>query len=194
MRKHGDYMIVQAILQGDIERYSELIDKYQDWVFTIVAKRLPRSEVLTIAHEVFVQAYKSLSSYSGKAPWKNWLTRIALRSCYAYWREKDLERRRYVSMHDSSDDKKELELKLSSPQTGDADWKLKQSDTKALLQYVLDELNAEEKTLIESIYFDELPLKDVAAAMGWSLVKTKVKAFRTRKKMREILASMGEFA
>jgi len=37
------------------------------------------------------------------------------------------------------------------------------------------------------MYFEELPIKEVAATLGWSLSKAKVRAFRARKKLRQIV-------
>ena len=37
------------------------------------------------------------------------------------------------------------------------------------------------------MYFEELPTKEVAATLDWSLPKVKVRAFRARKKLRQII-------
>ena len=41
-----------------------------------------------LVQDVFVEAYLSLGTYSGKAPFEHWLARIATRVGYRYWKEK----------------------------------------------------------------------------------------------------------
>ncbi len=193
MQKHGDYEIVKAILQGDIERYSELLDKYQGAIYAIVARRIPVTEVPAVAHEVFVQAYKSLSGYSGKAQFGNWVSRIAVRTCCSYWRKKNRDRNRHVSI--DADEGKTTQITATAANSASAVTNnLEQRETREILNKVLDRLSAEDRTLIESVYFDGMPLKEVAEAMNWSVVTTKVRAFRARRKMKRLLEEMGNLS
>ena len=102
MHGHEDAAITEAILQGDVERYSELLEKYQDSVYAIVARRVPADAVAAVAQDVFVRAYQSLPGYSATAPFGNWMSRIAIRSCCAYWREQMRHRARLVSISPTS--------------------------------------------------------------------------------------------
>ncbi|MFA7231584.1 MAG: sigma factor, partial [Victivallaceae bacterium] len=88
MQKHEDAAITAAVLQGDINRYAELLDKYQENIYAIVGRRVPEIAVPGVTHEVFVQAYQSLKGYSGTVPFGNWAARIAIRSCCQYWRQR----------------------------------------------------------------------------------------------------------
>jgi RNA polymerase sigma factor (sigma-70 family) len=85
-----------------------------------------------------------------------------------------------------------LEQIPASGSNNEADRIVNKQDAAKLSKWLLDQLSPENRTLIESIYFDEMPLKEVAAALDWSLVKTKVRALRARKKMKELLESIGE--
>lgn len=192
MYKHEDAAIAAAILQGDINRYAELIDKYHDTVFAIVARRIPAENVPMVAHDVFVRAYQSLSNYSGTVAFGNWTSRIAIRVCCDYWRQTMRHQTACMDAPADVDQRQWLENIAGSNETDDADNILHQQETRKLMSWLLRQLSAEDRTLVESIYFDDQPLKDVAAALGWSLVKTKVRAMRARRKMRKLLEKMGE--
>ncbi|MFA6717407.1 MAG: RNA polymerase sigma factor [Victivallaceae bacterium] len=191
MRKHEDAVITQAVLQGDVERYSELLDKYQTYVGTVVARRVPEKDAAAVTHDVFVQAYKSLSGYSGRVPFGSWATGIAVRLCCNYWRREKRYRKHLVEAT-TGDTREWLENTAGNSRTEKAEYLVQQQDMQKLLQWALNQLSPEERALIESIYFDDLPLKEIAEAFEWSLVKTKVKALRARRKMRKILETIGD--
>lgn len=192
MRGHEDAAITEAILQGDVERYSELLEKYQDSVYAIVARRVPADAVAAVAQDVFVRAYQSLSGYSATAPFGNWMSRIAIRSCCAYWREQMRHRARLVSMSPTQDQRQWLEQAAACKAPDEADHLVKHAEAAGILEWLLGQLSPEDRTLIESVYIEGMLLREVAAALEWSLIKTKVRAMRARRKMRLLLESIGE--
>ena len=192
MQKHEDAEIVAKILAGNIDLYAELMDKYRNGICAITAKRVPAEDVAGVVHDVFVAAYQSLETYSGKAPFGNWAARIAVRTCYAYWRDK-YRRRKYIAMMPHEKNEQSWLEQLSGDETeNEGEARNRKQDAEKLSRWLLAQLSPEDKTLIECIYFDDMPLKDVAAALDWSLAKTKVRAMRARKKMRKLLESIGE--
>ena len=84
---------------------------------------------------------------------------------------------------------------LSRCSTADeADQLVRRREAAELTEWLLKQLAPEDRTLIEAIHVDGMRLKDVAAALGWSLIKTKVRAMRARNKMRKLLESMGDLS
>ena len=192
MHKHEDAEIVAKILAGNIDLYAELMDKYRDGICAIAAKRVPVEDVAGVVHDIFVAAYQSLETYSGKAPFGNWAARIAIRICYAYWRDKYRRRKRVIMMPPGKNEQGWLEHLSGDETENEAEARNRKQDAEKLSRWLLTQLSPEDKTLIECIYFDDMPLKDVAEALEWSLAKTKVRAMRARKKMRKLLESIGE--
>ncbi|MDD5697846.1 MAG: RNA polymerase sigma factor [Victivallaceae bacterium] len=192
MHHHEDAGIAAKILHGDLELYAGLMNKYQQTIFALVAKRVPENEVLPLVHETFVQAYRSLAGYSGKVPFGNWAARIAIRTCCAYWRREYRHKKRSAGWPADEERRQWLEQLPDLNVNHSADCLTNRQDAVMLAEWLLGQLSPENRTLIESVYFDDLPLKEVAAALGWSLVKTKVRALRARQKMRELLKSIGE--
>ncbi|MDD5727955.1 MAG: RNA polymerase sigma factor [Victivallales bacterium] len=193
MQKQTDAGIVAEILAGNIEAYVLLMDKYRKTVSLIAAKRIPAENVEAVIHEIFVQIYQSLDKYSGKAPFGNWAARIAIRTCYNYWRQK-YRQRKFIAATPVNEDQHHWLERISGDDKAEneAEIRSRQQDAVKLSQWLLRQLSPENRTLIESIYFDEMPLKEVAAILEWSLAKTKVRAMRARKEMRKLLESIGE--
>ncbi|UCG59019.1 MAG: RNA polymerase sigma factor, partial [Phycisphaerales bacterium] len=92
-RAFSDLEDIRLSRQGDSEAYRRLIERYQEHVGGIVW-RFSRDRRVheELVQDVFVEAYLSLSGYSGKAPLGHWLARIATRVGYRYWKQR--ERRR----------------------------------------------------------------------------------------------------
>src|SRR5574340_22624 len=83
----SDNEIIKRILHGNIDEFELLLKRYQDFVFNIVKKHIPPQMVEEIASNVFIRVYNSLATFTGGTPFKHWLSKIAVRTCYDYWRE-----------------------------------------------------------------------------------------------------------
>ena len=171
-----DAEAVRKVLDGDLDSFEILVERYKKLVFSVVGRRVPEADAPDTAHEVFLKAYRSLGSLSDPALFESWLMTLAARSCCDYWRKS--KSHMMVSIDGSERDDWAEEKNGSG------------AEEKELLDYVMEKLTAEEKTLIEMVYFEEKSLKESAAVFGWGLAKTKVKAMRARHKMRKIIQDM----
>src|SRR5262245_40193812 len=74
-----DREIIAAVVRGDVDLYSKLVDNYQGYVFSIALKAFEdRALAEELTHDIFVKAYFALSGFRGDASFKTWLTRITL--------------------------------------------------------------------------------------------------------------------
>lgn len=74
--------------QGELERFADLISRYQPHVSRIISRRVPTDQVKEVVHDVFVRACFSLARYSGWGAFDHWLAGIAVRTRYDFWRVK----------------------------------------------------------------------------------------------------------
>ena len=77
-----DLEIIRRVLNGEVDRFEELIARYRQHVAKITNRHVPPDRVAEVAHDVFVRAYTRLSSFSGQTPFEHWLSGIAVRTCY----------------------------------------------------------------------------------------------------------------
>jgi RNA polymerase sigma-70 factor (ECF subfamily) len=159
------------------------VAKYQGRVFA-TARRYARreSEVEDIVQEVFVKAFRKLSSYRGDAPFEHWLMRLAVRTCYDFLRGH--QRNREVNLADVSDDASQwLERYAVSPDEA------LPNDPGAieLVHRLLATLPAPARLVITLLEIEERSVKEIAALTGWSESLVKVRAFRARRQMRKRL-------
>jgi len=76
--KLSDEQIVDKIISGDIEKYEEIVTRYQAKLSRYIKKLTNRSDdVDDVLQEVFIKAYKNLRHFNQKMKFSSWIYRIA---------------------------------------------------------------------------------------------------------------------
>jgi RNA polymerase sigma-70 factor, ECF subfamily len=177
---------IRNILEGNVNAFERLVEKYQNHVFSIVRKHVPSTQAHEIAHDVFVRAYQGLAGFSGKSGFKQWLSGIAVRTCYDFWRRK--YRMREVPMSELSDAHREwIENTVSDDSENAHVMSSRQREASEVLEAALNQLSAEDRMVIELVYLEGCTHKEAAGLLGWSIANIKIRAFRARNKLHKIL-------
>ncbi len=166
--------IINRILSGDSDAFSEIVGRYKADVFSIVTRQVPNDRVAEVSQAAFIRAFKSLHTFRGDAPFKHWLAKLAVRTCIDFWRK---ERRNkevnITSLHFALlDGENSLEL-FNERETV--------SRAKEILDWALGKLGADDRILISLLYIEDRSEKETAEIMGWSISKVKGRAFRSRR-------------
>jgi RNA polymerase sigma-70 factor (ECF subfamily) len=61
-----------------------------------------------------------------------------------------------------------------------------------LLEWAMRKLGAEERLILTLLEIEERPVRDIAAETGWSESNVKVRAFRARARLKDILNRSNE--
>ena len=83
----ADAELIARVRAGAVNDFEPLITRHRTQVMAIVARHVPGGRVAETAHEVFVRAFLSLATYRAERPFSHWLARIAVRTCYDFWRQ-----------------------------------------------------------------------------------------------------------
>jgi len=184
-----DLAAIKKILGGNVDAFELLLRKYSPKVFVMVGHKVPVEDVDVVAQDVFVSAFRSLRTYEARQPFENWLSRIVRRRCCDYWR--DNERHNRITVDGMSDRHRQwVDYVVSEMAQDTLERECKKKEAVDIVHLALGHLNAEDKALIESVYFEDVSLKEVAVTFGWSVVGAKVRAHRARKKLRVIVENM----
>jgi RNA polymerase sigma-70 factor (ECF subfamily) len=162
------------------------MDRYGEHVARIAGRRVPWGDAEEVAQDIFVRAYMSLSSYAGKGDFKWWLSKIAERACHDFWRQRYKRREKPVSALD--EDQARWLARATSEQSARAHADgAASSEARELLAWALGRLSSEDRAVLELVHIEERPVAEAAELLGWSVVNVKVRAYRSRKKLRAIL-------
>jgi RNA polymerase sigma-70 factor (ECF subfamily) len=163
------------------------MDRYQGYVASIVTNHVPRDRIQEVAHETFVRAYRSLETFQARTPFKHWLSRIAVRSCYDFWREH--YRNREVPISSFPEEAQPwIENLLADRSDGSPCGHAQNREALSLLRWAMDRLSAEDRMVLTLVHLEEHTTAEAADLLRWSVPKVKIRAHRARKKLRKALA------
>ena len=181
-----DEEIVRRVIGGDIDAFESILVRHKDRVVDIVRKHVPYHEVEETAHDVFVRAYQSLSTFEERSPFKHWLSAIAVRACYDFWRKR--YRSRELPMSSLSEEhQKWLEGVMQDRSDRSFDDRVSQEKARELLAWALDRLSPEDRMVLELVYLEGRSGKEAADLLGWSVSNVKVRSLRARRKLRRLM-------
>ena len=186
----SDIEIINQILNGDINSFEHLLDRYQDHALRIVKRHVPYGDVEDTIQDVFIRAYKALPNFKEKGGFKQWLSAIAVKTCYDFWRKR--YRSKEFPMSDLTENHMVWLKKTLSDQSGKSFSQERYKEkAKELLDWALNKLSAKDRMVLELIYFEGLSLQEAADLLGWSVANVKVRSFRSRKKLETILSGLA---
>lgn len=187
----SDTEIVRRVLNGDTNAFESLLIRYKNMVLKIVKKHVPYNDVEETIQNVFLRAYQSLPSFKGKSAFKQWLSSIAVRTCYDFWRK--TYRSREVPMSVLTEKHQNwLEQVITEQSEQAINEKGSQNEARELLDWALGRLSAEDRMVMELVYLEGLSGKKAADLLGWSVANVKVRCFRSRKKLEKILEEISQ--
>ena len=183
--KLSDAEIVRRVIEGEINAFESLLLRHKDHVLEVVKKHVPYNEVEETAHDVFVRAYQSLSTFKGRSSFKQWLSAIAVRACYDFWRKR--YRYRELPMSSLTEEHEGWLEKILSNRSGQSfDDKASQREARELLDWALDRLSPGDRMVLELVYLEGLSGREAADLLGWTVANVKVRSLRARRKLRNL--------
>lgn len=190
-KQTSDSDIIHRIIGGDINAFEAILEKYQKYVFSIVARHVPRQNIEDTVQDVFIRVYKALPGFKSKSSFKHWLSSITIRTCYDLLRKKYRTKEITISSLAASD-QEAFERKLSDQAKAAYFGNHDINETKEMLASALARLTPENKMLIELIYFEGYSTKEAADLLGWSVANVKIRSYRCRKQLNTILKQLIE--
>ena len=165
---------IEACLDGDKDSYERLVRRYEIQI-TKLMWRFSRNPAVCeeLVQEVFVEAYFSLKSYRGRAPFLHWLRKIGARVGYRFWKEQE-KRKNHISLTDFDVIEKE-EIDAIDSQTA-----------AEILHSLLARLPQADRLILTLMYFEQKSTREIAEMVGWNRAMVKMRALRARKKLKTI--------
>ena len=175
----GDTACIEQILSGKISAFSDIIDRHKDKAFNLAFRICgSREEAEEITQDSFLKAYRSLNGFKMKSSFATWLYRIVYNTSISYVRVK---KKGILSLEDFPADATDFASDNSGEEEAEREYR------KALVGFALQKINEEERGLISLYYFEEMTTDEISDVSGISKSNVKVRLFRARQKMLEII-------
>ena len=186
-----DGFVVRA-LKGDESAYKDLMNKYDRPIYFHVRKMIKEKELVEdLEQEVFMKAFKNLSTYSNEYAFSTWLYRIATNHTIDYLRKKKLQT---LSINDPYKTKDgELEIQLPD-ETYATDKAVMKKERKKIVQDAIDNLPEKYRAVIQLRHMDELSYDEIADELDLPLGTVKAHIFRARELLyKALIDKKGSF-
>jgi RNA polymerase sigma-70 factor (ECF subfamily) len=166
--------------------------RYEAMVTTRVKYHVPPDTIEETVQEVFLRAYKSLATCREKGRFRAWLSSIVVKTCFDQLRRH--YRRKETPLSSLSDDHQSwLEFMLAAPSREAYVRELDRKEAREILEWALSRLPPKDRMVLELVHLQEHPVKEAAQLLGWTTANVKVRAHRSRKKLKALLEGlMGE--
>lgn len=175
--------LVERAQSGSTEAFERLVEEHKAQVFRIVRNHVPPREADEVAQQVFIKVHQALATFRGDSPFSHWLSKVAVRVCYDYWRAAGASRE--VSLGPES-----LELAVSNMSLEEFKEQRVNENSKEILDWALSKLSADDKMVLTLFYIEEYSEKETAELLGWSVPKVKAHAFQSRRYLRRLLSKL----
>ena len=173
---------IRRVQQGEGEAFGELVEKYQQRIFSIVFHLVRRrDEVEDLAQEIFFKAFRAIRSYNFQSSFATWVSRIAVNHCYDYLRKVRTSRVSYYSEM-TEEGARELERKAESPQARGLD----HGEKVALRDFVsrlLERAPEDDRRILSLKELEDYSVEEIAELLKLKPSTVKVRLHRARKRM-----------
>lgn len=174
-----DQHYIDLVINGDVKAFSILVERYKDLVFTLGLRMLKnREEAEEVAQDTFMKVYKSLNRFKGDSKFSTWIYKICYNACL----DRLKKNKKYgndVPINEFTEHQvKTIDNALD---------KLEKQEYNKSINDCIALLPNDEAFLLTLYYFEELSLEDISKAVGLTANHVKVKIFRSRKKLAQIL-------
>ena len=175
-----DKEIISKILQGEQALFAQLVERYQNYVFTLVMRFTDsREDAEEIAQDVFVKSYRSLADFRGESKFSTWLYTVVRTSCITFLRKRRLDT--------TSLDNEKTFMQLESKESGFKANLVEQKSRHAMVNEAIRMLSPNDGQLITLFYKGEQSLEEIGKIMGLDPNTVKVKLHRARHRLKETM-------
>jgi len=173
-----DTEIISRILQGESAIFAQIVERYQNFVFTLVLRFTDnREDAEEISQDVFVKAYRSLADFRGESKFSTWLYTVVRTSCLTFLRKKRLDT--------TSIDNERTFLQLENQESTFKADTVETKSRHAMVNEAIRLLSPDDSQLITLFYKGEQSLEEIGRIMGLEPNTVKVKLHRARHRLKE---------
>ncbi len=180
-----DNELVARVQRGDKAAFDVLVKKYQHKIFGLISRYIKdHAEVMDVAQDAFVKAYRALPNFRGDSAFYTWLYRIAINTAKNYLAAQG--RRPPGSDIDSAE--------AENYSVGDAlrehdspERLLMRDQMRKLVHDTMEELPDELKTALSLREFENMSYEEIAHIMDCPVGTVRSRIFRARAAIDEAL-------
>lgn len=171
-----DNDLIQLVLNGSVNAYGLLIEKYQKAVYNLFLRMLhDQEEARELTQLAFIKAYEALSGFRSGCRFFSWLYRIAINLALNELKKK----KNFVSL--------EKIYNLADEKTEE------NTDQELLLKKAIDKLKEKYRLVVILKYYQQLSYKEIADTLEIPEKKVRSRLFDARLQLKQNLQQTEYF-
>lgn len=169
--------VISLVLQGDQQAYSELVERYREYVFTLAVRFCKnREDAEEVAQDIFIKVYRSLADFKGTSKFSTWLYTITYNTSITFLRKRKMDTR-------SIDDEQTF-VQLENQESSFSANQMEQKSRVNRVNEAIGQLSADDAQIITLFYKGEQSLEEIGVIMGMEANTIKVRLHRARHKLK----------
>ncbi|NIR32349.1 MAG: RNA polymerase sigma factor RpoE [Gammaproteobacteria bacterium] len=181
-RVGGDQDVDQALVErtqrGEKEAFDLLVLKYQHKLIKLISRYIrDPSEVLDVAQESFLKAYRALPNFRGDSAFYTWLYRIAINTAKNHLVSQG---RRPTEGDLNPEDAEQYDMSPELKDSATPERLMLKDEIERTVVRAIDELPADLKTAITLRELEGLSYEEIADAMDCPIGTVRSRIFRAR--------------
>ena len=184
MDNRNDTYYIEQVLEGKINAFSYLVDRHKDKAYNLAFRICGnREEAEEIAQDAFIKAYRSLRNFRNKSSFSTWLFRIVYNTSISLVRSR---KKGVLAIEEFPADAVDFLGINRNEEEAAEDYR------NSLINFALQKISEDDRGLITLYYYDDLDTEEISKITGISKSGIKVRLFRARKKMADIIAKVEQ--
>jgi RNA polymerase sigma-70 factor (ECF subfamily) len=175
----GDIYYIEQVLAGKNNAFGYIVDQHKNNAFNLAFRICGNhEEAEELAQDSFLKAYRALNSFKMKSSFATWFYRIVYNTTISHVR---LKKKGVLSLEDFPADATDFIGTNTNEEEAEKEYR------NSLVNFALQKITEEERGLISLYYNEDMSTDEIADVTGISKSNIKVRLFRARKKMQEII-------
>lgn len=184
-----DKEIINLILQGDLEKFSLLVERYQQMVFrTCMGFLHNKDDADDLTQEIFIRVYQSLPGFRNKSSFSTWLYRISINASLNTVR-KSSGNPFIQSINRIFGSGENIHSEFDIPAMENPESIIIKNEHRIWVQKALDTLPENQRTAIILSKYDDLSQKEIAEIMNTTEGAVEALIQRAKSNLRKKLTS-----
>lgn len=183
---YTDQELVQKTLDGDMDSFSVLVERYQKQIYSLTYRLTNDPEdAQDLAQEVFIHIYKVLGKYDQERKFFSWMYKVATNVCYNALRRGKNEQT--VALE------KVIEMipLISSSETHPEEY-FQRRETQEIVRNAVAELPDKYRLPLVLRYLEDLTYKEIAEYMDLPVTTIETRLYRGKSMLQKKLQILGE--
>jgi RNA polymerase sigma-70 factor (ECF subfamily) len=174
MSHFSDEEIIANVINGDVNRFAEIVDRYQNNVYSIGIRFFRNSDdACDFAQDVFIKAFRNLEQFKGRSSFKYWLIKIA----YNYGISKVKNKIEEVQVNEY----------IIPDMKGGPDEKHFKNELNNVIKNAVEKLPDKYKVCVDMYFYLGLSYKEIGAITEFPVNTIKSHVMRAKHQLREFL-------